>query len=146
VDGTQATSAGLFSPVDWVLAWEFWEQFMRVQKTEALIWITISLCGLSASAPVSWTIPSLIAPQNGRSDSRRHNEFLKPDFWNCRAHHHWLRRVGQSFICNGLLYRSRLSVDRMGGIHFPARQNRTHTRIRLRLRFRAPCGSTNHSI
>ena len=30
----------------------------------AVIWISISLGGLSAAAPVGWTIPTLIAPQN----------------------------------------------------------------------------------
>ncbi len=30
----------------------------------ALVWITISLAGLSAAAPVGWSIPSLIAPGN----------------------------------------------------------------------------------
>jgi len=32
--------------------------------TVAVFWITVSICGLAASAPVSWTIPSLIAPQD----------------------------------------------------------------------------------
>ena len=31
--------------------------------TTALIWISISIGGVSASAPVGWTVPSLIAPQ-----------------------------------------------------------------------------------
>lgn len=31
--------------------------------TTALFWISISLCGLSAAAPVAWTVPSLIAPR-----------------------------------------------------------------------------------
>lgn len=31
----------------------------------ALLWITISLCGLAASAPAGWSIPSLIAPRGG---------------------------------------------------------------------------------
>jgi MFS transporter, ACS family, D-galactonate transporter len=30
----------------------------------ALVWITIALSGLSAAAPVGWSIPSLIAPRN----------------------------------------------------------------------------------
>jgi MFS family permease len=30
----------------------------------AVVWITISICGLSASAPVAWSIPSLIAPND----------------------------------------------------------------------------------
>ena len=30
----------------------------------AVFWITLSICGLAASAPVSWTIPSLIAPRD----------------------------------------------------------------------------------
>ena len=30
----------------------------------ALIWISISIGGLSAAAPVGWSIPSLIAPRN----------------------------------------------------------------------------------
>ena len=30
----------------------------------ALVWITLALSGLAASAPVAWSIPSLIAPQN----------------------------------------------------------------------------------
>jgi len=29
----------------------------------ALLWISISLCGLSAAAPVGWSIPSMIAPR-----------------------------------------------------------------------------------
>jgi len=29
----------------------------------ALLWITIALCGLSIAAPVAWTVPSLIVPQ-----------------------------------------------------------------------------------
>lgn len=29
----------------------------------ALLWITIGLCGLSIAAPVAWTVPSLIVPQ-----------------------------------------------------------------------------------
>jgi MFS family permease len=33
--------------------------------TPALIWISISIGGLSAAAPVAWSIPSLIAPHNG---------------------------------------------------------------------------------
>jgi ACS family D-galactonate transporter-like MFS transporter len=32
--------------------------------TRALIWISISIGGLAASAPVSWSIPSLIAPRS----------------------------------------------------------------------------------
>jgi MFS family permease len=32
--------------------------------TQALFWISISIGGLSAAAPVGWSIPSLIAPQN----------------------------------------------------------------------------------
>ncbi len=31
----------------------------------ALLWITISLCGLAAAAPAGWSIPSLIAPRGG---------------------------------------------------------------------------------
>jgi MFS transporter, ACS family, D-galactonate transporter len=31
--------------------------------TSALFWISISICGLSAAAPVGWSIPSLIAPR-----------------------------------------------------------------------------------
>jgi MFS family permease len=31
--------------------------------TSALFWITVSICGLSAAAPVGWSIPSLIAPR-----------------------------------------------------------------------------------
>jgi MFS-type transporter involved in bile tolerance (Atg22 family) len=31
--------------------------------TAALIWISIALGGLSAAAPVAWTVPSLIAPR-----------------------------------------------------------------------------------
>ena len=31
----------------------------------ALFWITVSLAGLSAAAPVGWSIPSLIAPAEG---------------------------------------------------------------------------------
>jgi MFS transporter, ACS family, D-galactonate transporter len=30
----------------------------------AVVWITVSICGLAASAPVAWSIPSLIAPQD----------------------------------------------------------------------------------
>jgi MFS transporter, ACS family, D-galactonate transporter len=30
----------------------------------AVFWITLSICGLAASAPVAWTIPSLIAPRD----------------------------------------------------------------------------------
>jgi MFS family permease len=30
----------------------------------AVIWITVSICGLAASAPVAWSIPSLIAPHD----------------------------------------------------------------------------------
>jgi len=30
----------------------------------ALVWITVALSGLAASAPVAWSIPSLIAPRN----------------------------------------------------------------------------------
>lgn len=32
--------------------------------TRALIWISISIGGLSAAAPIGWSIPSLIAPRN----------------------------------------------------------------------------------
>jgi MFS transporter, ACS family, D-galactonate transporter len=32
--------------------------------TTAAIWITVSIAGLAASAPVAWSIPSLIAPQD----------------------------------------------------------------------------------
>jgi MFS family permease len=32
--------------------------------TRALIWISISIGGLSAAAPVGWSIPSLIAPRS----------------------------------------------------------------------------------
>ncbi len=31
----------------------------------AILWISIALCGLSAAAPVGWSIPSLIAPRGG---------------------------------------------------------------------------------
>ncbi len=37
--------------------------FTRV-PTAAVFWITVSICGLAASAPVAWSIPSLIAPQD----------------------------------------------------------------------------------
>jgi MFS family permease len=37
--------------------------FARTPKF-AVIWITVSICGLAASAPVAWSIPSLIAPQD----------------------------------------------------------------------------------
>jgi len=30
----------------------------------AVFWITLSICGLAASAPVAWSIPALIAPQD----------------------------------------------------------------------------------
>jgi MFS-type transporter involved in bile tolerance (Atg22 family) len=30
-----------------------------------ILWISIALSGLSAAAPVGWSIPSLIAPQDG---------------------------------------------------------------------------------
>jgi len=30
----------------------------------AVFWITVSICGLAASAPVAWTIPALIAPHD----------------------------------------------------------------------------------
>ncbi len=32
--------------------------------TRALIWISISISGLSAAAPIGWSVPSLIAPRN----------------------------------------------------------------------------------
>jgi MFS-type transporter involved in bile tolerance (Atg22 family) len=31
----------------------------------AIFWISIALAGLAASAPIGWSIPSLIAPQGG---------------------------------------------------------------------------------
>lgn len=31
----------------------------------ALLWITISLCGLASAAPAGWSLPSLIAPRGG---------------------------------------------------------------------------------
>jgi MFS transporter, ACS family, D-galactonate transporter len=31
----------------------------------ALVWVTISLCGLATAAPAGWAIPSLIAPRGG---------------------------------------------------------------------------------
>lgn len=31
----------------------------------AILWISIALSGLAASAPIGWSIPSLIAPQGG---------------------------------------------------------------------------------
>ncbi len=31
----------------------------------ALLWITVSLCGLAAAAPAGWSLPSLIAPRGG---------------------------------------------------------------------------------
>lgn len=37
--------------------------FTRVPLT-AVFWITLAICGLAASAPVAWSIPSLIAPQD----------------------------------------------------------------------------------
>ena len=33
--------------------------------TWALVWVTISLCGLATAAPAGWAIPSLIAPRGG---------------------------------------------------------------------------------
>jgi ACS family D-galactonate transporter-like MFS transporter len=31
----------------------------------ALVWISVALTGLSAAAPVAWSLPSLIAPKGG---------------------------------------------------------------------------------
>ncbi len=41
----------------------------------AIFWISISLGGLAAAAPVGWSLPSLIAPKGGVGRRRRHHEF-----------------------------------------------------------------------
>jgi ACS family D-galactonate transporter-like MFS transporter len=42
-----------------------WQAQTAHTPTQALVWISISLCGLSMAAPVAWTVPSLIvSPEN----------------------------------------------------------------------------------
>jgi MFS transporter, ACS family, D-galactonate transporter len=38
---------------------------MTTNPVWAILWISIALSGLAASAPIGWSIPSLIAPQGG---------------------------------------------------------------------------------
>jgi ACS family D-galactonate transporter-like MFS transporter len=38
----------------------FW---VRLTLTQALLWISLSIGGLSAAAPIGWSIPSMIAPR-----------------------------------------------------------------------------------
>lgn len=37
--------------------------YLNGNTTTALVWISVAIGGLSAAAPVAWSVPSLIAPQ-----------------------------------------------------------------------------------
>ena len=59
--------------------------------TSALIWISLSLAGLSAASAVGWSVPSLIGPR-GAWARWRHPEFFQPGLRDCGAHRDRLPR------------------------------------------------------
>ncbi len=78
---------------------------------QALLWISLSIGGLSAAAPVGWSLPSLIAPRGSVGTLRRDSQFFESDFRNSRADSDWLSCLGATFICAGFWRGCNLSGD-----------------------------------
>src|ERR1700689_4395746 len=57
------TSGRAFSSRGPLSEWELLGAAYARSAASALVWITIAIGGLSAAAPVAWSIPSLIAPR-----------------------------------------------------------------------------------
>ena len=76
----------------------------------ALIWISISIGGLSAASPVGWSVPSLIAPRSSVGRGRRNYQLLEPAFRNCRSHHYGLSGSSATIVRLGLRSIKRLPI------------------------------------
>ena len=89
---------------------------------QALIWISISIGGLAAAAPVGWSIPSLI--------THRNNVGKVSGIVNCSnqlsgiadSDRNWLPGYGPAILRVGLLPPGYLFIDWYRGIPDPARQ------------------------
>ena len=68
----------------------------------ALFWISVSTGGLSAAAPVAWTIPSLDCPTRQHCHHCRHHQLQQPGLRSCGTYHHWLYRGGNAYLCISL--------------------------------------------
>ena len=71
---------------------------------QALAWISLSIGGLSAAAPVGWSIPALITPRAQRRQGGRHREFCMPGLRNHRANPYRLHRESDALLRAGLWY------------------------------------------
>ena len=90
---------------------------------QALIWISISIGGLSAASPVGWSIPSLIAQQKQRREGGRHCQLFQSAFGYRGAHRHRLSGNGAAILCVGLRPAGDLSGLWNCRLPIPARQD-----------------------
>ena len=105
----------------------------------ALFWISVSIGGLSAAAPVGWSIPSLIAPRESVGKVGRYDELRKPDFSHQRANHHWIHRWPHSLLCLGIRGRGDLPCSRSCCLCRTTREYGSCTRAGL-ISDWTPCG------
>ncbi len=89
--------------------------------SQALIWITVSLSGLAAAAPVAWSLPSFIARRARRGQSGRDHQFRRPGLGDCGFHPHRLPGLGAPLLRRSVCCRGRLSSGRHRGVSLPAR-------------------------
>ena len=89
----------------------------------ALIWISVSIGGLSAASPIGWSIPSMIAPRGSVGTvggiinlSNQLSGICRADYYRLRGRCDEVLRVGLRHICD-------LSVDWDQQLYLPARQD-----------------------
>ena len=90
----------------------------------ALIWISISIGGLSAASAVGWSIPSLIAPRSSVGRVGGNHQFFKSGFRHLRADHHWLSGCCPAIVCLGIRRVGDLPLDWHRGLYLSAGQDR----------------------
>ena len=88
--------------------------------TRALIWISISIGGLSAAAPVR-------APRK-RGNGCRHRQLLQPAVGHRSAHRYRVCGIGDTILCMGLWHLGDLSPHRNLQLSIPVGQDRKHSR------------------
>ena len=84
----------------------------------ALLWISLSIGGLAAAAPVGWSIPSLIAPRGSVGKVGGIVNFSNQISGNRRAHPHRIYRARNPLVRVGLWNIGRLSAS---GYHWLSR-------------------------
>jgi len=89
-----------------------WARHMRIARLQALLWISMSIGGLSAAAPVGWSIPALITPRASVGKVGGIVNFVLPGLRNYRADRYRLHRESNALLRIGLRHLGDLLADR----------------------------------